>query len=97
MIEMGQKKIVLPTYSNDYKVITKILLSELKLIFKRCLKRQIIQGFGAEPGAPPEQWSCRFSPGAGADPEHSSKALLIWNLNLKHSYRHPHKVIAILQ
>uniref|UniRef100_A0A8C0H0U2 cAMP-dependent protein kinase type II-alpha regulatory subunit n=1 Tax=Chelonoidis abingdonii TaxID=106734 RepID=A0A8C0H0U2_CHEAB len=30
-----------------------------------------------EHGAAPEQWSCRFLPGAGAEPEHSSKALIL--------------------
>ncbi|KAM9134486.1 uncharacterized protein ACDP82_009841 isoform 1-T1 [Pangshura tecta] len=37
--------------------------------------------------AAPEQWSCRFLPEAGAEPEYSSKALDVWVLEVPHHHQ----------
>ncbi|EMP28120.1 hypothetical protein UY3_14770 [Chelonia mydas] len=47
-------------------------VSQYQALENRALERSL----ELERGAAPELWSCRFLPGAGAEPERSSKALL---------------------
>ncbi|EMP33022.1 hypothetical protein UY3_09840 [Chelonia mydas] len=67
----------------NYMTILHLCAWMQKLFLRQCKNvaecRALERSPELERGAAPEQWSCRFLPGAGAEPEHSSKALAEWS------------------